>query len=70
MQRSDDTGEELGDAAQMRDHLQIDLESALPDRDWPAYREHLPAKVHRVITCSGGELVCVMNRRRGSAVGV
>ena len=43
----------LGDAAQTR----IDLESAMPDRDWPAYREHLPAKVHRVITCSGGELV-------------
>jgi hypothetical protein len=29
----------------------------MPDRDWPAYREHLPAKVHRVITCSGDELV-------------
>ena len=34
-----------------------DLGPAMPDRDWPAYREHLPAKVHRVITCSGGGLV-------------
>jgi len=57
VQRSDDTGEELGDVAQTRDHLQIDFEPAMPDRDWPAYRQHLPAKVHRVITCSGDELV-------------
>jgi hypothetical protein len=47
VQRSDDTAEESGDAAQKRDHLQIDLEPALPDRDWPAYRQHLPANVHR-----------------------
>ena len=29
----------------------------MPDRNWPAYREHLPAEVHRVITYRGGELV-------------
>jgi hypothetical protein len=57
MQRSNDTNRRLGDAAQTRDHLQIDLEPAMPDRDWLAYHQHLPAKVHLVITCSGGELV-------------
>jgi hypothetical protein len=68
MQRSDDTRGGLSDA--LRCEITKSISNPLPDRDWPAYREHLPAKVHRVITCSGGELVCVMNRRRGSAVGV